>query len=207
MLESKIRGLLKAQNKLVKDLCNHIDMSDTALRKIYSRNSCEVSTLVKIADFFNVPPSYFFAQQDEVNDNAVINNLTYRLRNTANWLIYRGIAENDKDLANILGYTKSSFIQIMSGRAPLSDQFVDKLCSLDSNINKVYITHGMGTLLKSKEPAHDNEKTSLEISHSERLLRLVEKQHELTERYLNAIKKRDEQLDKLLTILTKIYEK
>lgn len=59
MLEDKIRGLLQQQNRRVKDLCAAIDLTDTALRKIYARDSCELSTLFKMSKFFNVSPCYF----------------------------------------------------------------------------------------------------------------------------------------------------
>ena len=44
-----------------------------------------------------------------------------------------------------LGYKKSSFSQIMTGRVPLSDRFLDKLCGLD-NLNKVWIKTGKGDM-------------------------------------------------------------
>lgn len=58
-LKDQIKQLLKEQNKLLKDLCTYIGMTDGALRKIFARNSCEMSTLKKIAEFFDVAPSYF----------------------------------------------------------------------------------------------------------------------------------------------------
>lgn len=59
MLKDKIQTLLSEQNKKVKDLCAYIDITDTGLRKIYARDSCELSTLKKIAAFFSVNPSHF----------------------------------------------------------------------------------------------------------------------------------------------------
>lgn len=67
MLKEKITGLLQAQNKRVKDLCASIDMTDTGLRKVYARDSCEMKTLQKIADFFSVSPSYFFGEGQKVS--------------------------------------------------------------------------------------------------------------------------------------------
>ena len=63
MIEEMIKKLLREQNKRVKDLCEHIGMTDAGLRKIYGRDSCEMSTLRKIADFFGVSPSLFFGEQ------------------------------------------------------------------------------------------------------------------------------------------------
>ena len=63
MIEEQIKALLAQQNKKVKDLCAYIDLTDTWLRKIYARDSCEISTLKKIANFFNVSPCIFFEGQ------------------------------------------------------------------------------------------------------------------------------------------------
>lgn len=62
MLEEKVKGLLKAQNKRVKDLCDYIQVTDTGLRKMYARDSCETAVLIKIANFFAVSPCYFFQE-------------------------------------------------------------------------------------------------------------------------------------------------
>lgn len=70
MIEEKVKGLLQQQNKKVKDLCAYIDLTDTALRKIYARDSCEVSTLIRIAQFFSVSPCYFFDDAGGVSVSA-----------------------------------------------------------------------------------------------------------------------------------------
>lgn len=47
-----------------------------------------------------------------------------RVRKVINWLIFQDIAENERELSEKLGYTKSSFSQIVNGKVPLSDKFV-----------------------------------------------------------------------------------
>ncbi len=64
MLKDKIQGLLTDQRRTVKELSKHIGMSDTAIRNIYSRDSCELSTLRKIADFFGVHVSDLLEETD-----------------------------------------------------------------------------------------------------------------------------------------------
>ena len=44
-----------------------------------------------------------------------------RIRKTINWLIFKEVAENERALAELLGYTKSSFSQIVNGKVPLSE--------------------------------------------------------------------------------------
>ena len=62
-----------------------------------------------------------------------------RLKKVINWLIFKEIAENERALAETLGYTKSSFSQIVTGKVPLSDECMKRICSLDENINFVWL--------------------------------------------------------------------
>lgn len=77
---------------------------------------------------------------------------TNRIKKAINWLIFQEVAENERALANLMGYTKSSFSQLVNGKVPLSEKFVKKLCSLDPNINEVWIMTGEGNLLNSDNP-------------------------------------------------------
>lgn len=65
-----------------------------------------------------------------------------RVRKVINWLIFTEFAENEKEVAEKIGYTKSSFSQIINGKVPLSTKFIDKLCAADKNVNKVWILRG-----------------------------------------------------------------
>lgn len=69
-----------------------------------------------------------------------------RIKKVINWLIYKGIGKSEKEIAERLGYTKSSFSQIVNGKVPLSDKFISKLCSLDENINLVWVQSGEGEM-------------------------------------------------------------
>lgn len=72
-----------------------------------------------------------------------------RVKKLCKWLIFSGYAENDKELSEILGYTKSSFSQILNEKVPLSDKFIDKLCDIDKNINKDWILTGSEQMLSN----------------------------------------------------------
>ena len=80
---------------------------------------------------------------------------TKRIRKAINWLIFSEVAESEKAVADMLGYTKSSFSQLVNGKVPLSEKFVNKLCSLDPNINDVYITKGDGNCISIPKAAWD----------------------------------------------------
>lgn len=72
-----------------------------------------------------------------------------RIKKVINWLIFQDVAESEKQLADLLGYTKSSFSQIVNGKVPLSEKFVKKLCGLDENINEVWVLKGEGSMFKN----------------------------------------------------------
>ena len=72
-----------------------------------------------------------------------------RLRKVINWLIFKEIAENERALAETLGYTKSSFSQIVTGKVPLSEKFMKRICYLDENINFVWLQSGEGEMFLS----------------------------------------------------------
>lgn len=74
-----------------------------------------------------------------------------RVRKVCKWLVYNDYADNDKELAEFIGYTKSSFSQILNEKVPLSAKFIDKLCDVDENINKIWVFTGKGKMLKSEE--------------------------------------------------------
>nr|DAU24358.1 MAG TPA: repressor protein CI [Caudoviricetes sp.] len=93
-----------------------------------------------------------------------------RIKKVVKWLIFSDYGESEKEIAELLGYKKSSFSQLMNGKVPLSDKFIEKLLSIDSNINKVWILTGEGSMFKKKEvkevsqqdpPAANNELVEL----------------------------------------------
>jgi len=78
-----------------------------------------------------------------------------RIRKLINWYIFQEIGKNDAEIAAKLGYEKSYLSQILMGKVPVSKRFVDQLCSLDENINKVYIS-GKGSMLKNEALLSEN---------------------------------------------------
>lgn len=86
-----------------------------------------------------------------------------RLKRAINWLIFQEVAENERALAELLGYTKSSFSQIVNGKVPMSDKFVKKLCRLDENINEVWLMTGEGSMFLNNNPISE-ETVSVPVS-------------------------------------------
>jgi DNA-binding Xre family transcriptional regulator len=111
MIEEKIRGLLQTQNKKVKDLCAYIEMTDAALRKIYARDSCEVSTLLKIAQFFNVSPCYFL--DDKYNTAVSAHNDSIAVGGNAhNINSFKAVQEMMGEVAAQRRLTEKAMLQI-----------------------------------------------------------------------------------------------
>lgn len=125
-----------------------------------------------------------------------------RVREVVKWLIFKGYAESEKDIATNLGYTASSFSQLLNGRVPLSKKFIKKLASANENINELWILGGNGTMLltdPSSEPTTISPK-KVELSELDVLRAKIEK--------LEAkIDEKDEQIGVLIRNLDKLTEK
>lgn len=111
-----------------------------------------------------------------------------RIKKVVNWLIFMEYVENERELSEKLGYTKSSFSQIINGRVPLSDKFVKKLCSIDENINEVWIIEGTGTMLKK-------------AVEGEAVVTVPTKVWEVIQAQAESLKNRDKQIDELIGML------
>ena len=113
---------------------------------------------------------------------------TQRVKKVINWLDFMEYAENERELAEKLGYTKSSFSQIVNGKVPLSERFVQKLASVDRNINEVWIMTGEGNMLNSVEAG-----TSV-VTIPANVWEVIQTQAE-------SLKSKDKQIDELVALL------
>ena len=111
-----------------------------------------------------------------------------RVKKVINWLVFMEYAENERELAEKLGYTKSSFSQIVNGKVPLSERFVQKLASVDRNINEVWIMTGEGNMLNSVEAG-----TSV-VTIPANVWEVIQTQAE-------SLKSKDKQIDELVALL------
>lgn len=124
---------------------------------------------------------------------------TKRLKKVINWLIYQEVAESETALAKMLGYQKSSFSQIVNGKVPLSEKFVKRLCSLDENINEVWISKGEGEMLKTISADSLNGQNDITTPRS--VWAVIEAQSA-------SLSARDKQIDELISLLkSQILEK
>lgn len=66
------------------------------------------------------------------------------------WLVFDGKIKNRRDLAEKIGYTESSFSQILNGKVKLSERFIKKLAMFDERINVVWLLSGEGSMFKDE---------------------------------------------------------
>ena len=99
---------------------------------------------------------------------------TKRIKKVINWLIYQEVAENERALSDMLGYTKSSFSQIANGKVPLSEKFARNLCALGENLNSVWLLTGEGTMFTGDCPNSKNQTVGDSGAASQALLRAID---------------------------------
>lgn len=110
-----------------------------------------------------------------------------RIKKVINWLIFKEIASNERELAEVMGYTKSSFSQIVTGKVPIADKFLNKLCSLDENINFVWVKTGEGEMFVS-------DSLNSQMTVPKDVWNVIKKQAE-------SLSARDRQIDELVGLL------
>lgn len=70
-----------------------------------------------------------------------------RVNEAIKWIYFEGLAINQADLSDKLGYTASSFSQIVNGKVNLSDSFINKLSKFAPKLNKAWLLNGQGEML------------------------------------------------------------
>ena len=112
-----------------------------------------------------------------------------RVKKVINWLIFKEIGYSEKEIAEMLGYSKSSFSQIVNGKVPLSEKFISKLCSLDENINLVWVQSGEGNMFLK-----DN-------LNSEESVTIPSSVWSVIQRQAQSLASRDRQIEDLISLL------
>lgn len=117
MLEDKIKLLLDKKGRKMKDLCDYVGITDSGMRKIYKRDSCELSVLKKISAFFEVKTSFFFEEGDY---SAMADNNSIAVAGNENHINN----ETEKFL---------TVIQYQSNQLTKSQEQIDRLLSIIEN--------------------------------------------------------------------------
>lgn len=120
-----------------------------------------------------------------------------RIKLAVKWLIGTGVANNQEAIGRLMGYSnKSSFSQILNNKVSIPADFIDRLCELNENINKVWIESEKGNMLRTDTALAPSDSTvvSKELSQSDIvILRLIDKLDEKDA----LLKEKDAKIDEL----------
>lgn len=67
----KIKELCQKKNVTVKQAALDLGMTEQAMHKIIKTNSTKIETLISIAQYFNVDPTYFFDNHSNKNEDTI----------------------------------------------------------------------------------------------------------------------------------------
>ncbi len=67
----KIKELCQKKNVTVKQAALDLGMTEQAMHKIIKTNSTKIETLISIAQYFNVEPTYFFDNHSNKNEDTI----------------------------------------------------------------------------------------------------------------------------------------
>lgn len=105
----------------------------------------------------------------ETSKNIDIQNII----KAVDWLIFERVVKNRRDLAEKLGYTESSFSQIMNGKVGLSERFVKKLYNFDPRLNLNWLMTGKGDMINPVEDELQNKYISQEDDRQRSILEAI----------------------------------
>ncbi len=102
----KVRLLLREQKKKLVSLCEYVGMTDPGLRKVFERDTCNITTLTRIAKFFSVPITYFLPEDSQVNKEEI---------------------EKDREIENLRGQVKAyeTALSLLSRGKDLNEPFMN----------------------------------------------------------------------------------
>ena len=128
-----------------------------------------------------------------------------------------GVAENQRGIAAILGYTESGLSQIINGKVPVSRSFIKKLYELYPNINEDWLLSGEGEMFTTQTINTTNSTvigsnikgSGNQVLHNDlsEIKMLIEEMSEQRKANTALIQKKDEQIDRLLSIIEKFQNK
>lgn len=144
-----------------------------------------------------------------------------RIRKVIDWLIFEGMAESQKDVAEKCGYGESYMSQVLSGRVNLSSRFIKNLSALDERLSEEWIESGRGEMLRNGisnfQTGNGNNNQQGNAGHDltqtinppctfavDSVIAQIENQRKLTESAQRQIDKAQEQIDRLLSIIEKM---
>ncbi len=69
-LGDKVRGLLRSQQKKMGAMCQYVGMTAPGMHRVFERDSCRITVLLKMSEFFNVPINYFLPEDKRAQEES-----------------------------------------------------------------------------------------------------------------------------------------
>lgn len=127
-----------------------------------------------------------------------------RIKLAVKWLIGTGIANNQEAIGRCMGYSnKSSFSQILNNKVPIPGDFIERLCALNSDINKVWVENETGDMLHTDNIPITSVSDKETVKSDVVILRLMDKLDEKD----SLLKEKDSKIDYLQSELLQKSEK
>ena len=76
-----------------------------------------------------------------------------RMQQVVRWLIFDGVADTQKGIAQQAGYNATVFSGVVSGKTPMSPKFVQRVCALDRRLRPEWVLTGEGEMLRTPRRA------------------------------------------------------
>lgn len=99
-----------------------------------------------------------------------------RIKKAVNWLISQGYVKNQKTLGEKFGITNKSYLSQLVNSNPPNEEFINKLCVFNTELNRDWLLTGQGNMLNSpdKSNAHILGGVFPASSHDNELVALVD---------------------------------
>lgn len=83
-----------------------------------------------------------------------------RAKEVLKWLMYIKNVSSQKEMANLLGYSQTILSSALTGKLPMSDKLVKRICEMDDRINLDWVMNNEGEMLHT-EKNQNNESSSI----------------------------------------------
>jgi hypothetical protein len=121
------------------------------------------------------------------------------------YIIQSGLAENQKDLGNKLGYSnESSFSQIINNKVNTPKNFINRLKSIVPQLNEDWLLYGEGEMLKTginQEVSGDHNTAVAGNNNTVNSEELISRLIKLLENKDEQIAEKDIQMNRLISLL------
>lgn len=131
---------------------------------------------------------------------------TERIKKSIKWLIGSGIATNQEGIGLLMGYSnKSAFSQVVNNPDKRPEDFITRLCNLNSALNINWLLTGEGSMLKTTDQLVNREGDGASPSEVDpNNLSTMKSFFDALERRDREIEAQGRRMDRLITIIERM---